>query len=195
MKKILIAETNEVTQRVLQTAFTDLQDFEGEVMFADTPDEAYNLIKIHKPDLFLASDSSEFSDLQELCERVRQIDVAAEIPLVVIFSPDKPVKFEDKNTVKLQKPFSAIKLLGIVIGLLDGRLEDDPDKLFADEKEAESEQDQQRGRTSPGAEKRTEADDNGSDPSGVEGEDPDQFKTTPLNNVFLDAIKDMEAEL
>ena len=130
MKKILIAETNPVTQQVLEITFTDLQDFEGEVMFADTPDEAQNLIKIHKPDLFLASDSQEFQDLDKLIEDVRRIDVSANIPIIAIFNPEKSVNSQDDRVYKMRKPFSAIKLLGLIKDLLNGKIDAGIEDLY-----------------------------------------------------------------
>lgn len=130
MKNILIAETNPVTQQVLEITFTDLQDFDGEVRFADTPDEALDLIRIHKPDLFLASDSQEFPNLDELIGDIRKIDVSENIPIIAIFSPEKPVASKDPQVYKMRKPFSAIKLLGLIKDLLNGKIDAGIDDLY-----------------------------------------------------------------
>ncbi len=125
MKKILIAETNAVTKAILEIAFTDLQGFEGEVIFADTPDEAINLIKIHSPDMFLISDGEEFNDIETLYQNARK--TASNIPFVILYTSGKNLDYTESNNpeiinILLKKPFSVIKLLGIIKGLSDGRI-------------------------------------------------------------------------
>ena len=123
MKKILIAETNAVTKAIFEIAFTDLQGFEGEVIFADTPDEAMNLIKIQSPDIFLISDGDEFEDIETLYNNARK--TASNIPFVILYTLGKPIDFAKSDdpqvlNILLQKPFSVIKLLGIIKGLSEG---------------------------------------------------------------------------
>ena len=125
MKKILIAETNAVTKAILEIAFTDLQGFEGEVIFADTPDEAINLIKIHAPDMFLISDGEEFNDIESLYKNARK--TASNIPFVILYTSGQSLDYTESNdpeiiNILLKKPFSVIKLLGIIKGLSDGRI-------------------------------------------------------------------------
>lgn len=125
MKKILIAETNAVTKAIFEIAFTDLQGFEGEVIFADTPDEAMNLIKIQSPDIFLISDGDEFEDIESLYNNARKI--ASKIPFVILYTLGKSVDFAKSDdpqvlNIILKKPFSVIKLLGIIKGLSEGQI-------------------------------------------------------------------------
>ncbi|MBR0518669.1 hypothetical protein IJJ97_02640 [bacterium] len=125
MKKILIAETNALIKDILATAFTDLQGFEGEVIFADTPDEALNLIKIQSPDIFLISDGEEFDDIETIYNNARK--TASNIPFVILYTLGKSVDYIDTENpevinIVLKKPFSVIKLLGIIKGLSEGRI-------------------------------------------------------------------------
>lgn len=125
MKKILIAETNALIKDILATAFTDLQGFEGEVIFADTPDEALNLIKNQSPDIFLISDGEEFDDIETIYNNARK--TASNIPFVILYTLGKSVDYIDTENpevinILLKKPFSVIKLLGIIKGLSEGRI-------------------------------------------------------------------------
>lgn len=125
MKKILIAETNALIKDILATAFTDLQGFEGEVIFADTPDEALNLIKIQSPDIFLISDGEEFDDIATIYNNARK--TASNIPFVILYTLGKSVDYIDTENpevinIVMKKPFSVIKLLGIIKGLSEGRI-------------------------------------------------------------------------
>lgn len=126
MKSILIAETSAITKSILEIAFTDLEGFEGKVIFADNSDEALNLIKIHKPDLLLVSDSQEFQNLEEFYTSVRNTEFAEKIPFIALYTPGHPVYIsDDPSFISIQKPFSVIKLLGVIKGLTNGKINED----------------------------------------------------------------------
>ncbi len=108
MKKILLAEQDEVTRKLMDIVFSD---YPWEFIYAGSPSEVIDMVSADKPDVVIASSSDAPADT-ELYNSLRALPFSEPVSFLLLHTREQhPPVFENDNYfMTLLKPFSTFSI-------------------------------------------------------------------------------------
>ncbi len=119
-KKLLLADDSVTIQKVVELILTD-EDFE--IRSVNDGEEAWSAVKEYMPDIILADIEMPRMNGYQLCERVKNDEMTAHIPVILLAGAYEPIDEELARSVGADdyiiKPFESHELMAKLSGALE----------------------------------------------------------------------------